>query len=326
MKKVLITGGSGFIGSHVIDLFVKKYPEYHIFNLDAITYAADLKNNLESEGKDNYTFIRADITNKTFLNSLFEKHGFTHIIHLAAESHVDNSIKNPSIFAETNILGTLNLLSLAIEHKVQLFHHVSTDEVYGSLTFDDPGFTENTPYDPRSPYSASKAASDHFVRAYGHTFGLPYVITNCSNNYGPRQHDEKLIPTVIRKALEMKPIPVYGKGINVRDWLYVGDHADAIDTVFHQALTENSYNVGGGKEMTNLEIVNLIARKIDEKLGRYPGTTSKMIEFVTDRPGHDLRYSIDSSKIEKDLNWNPSHTFDTALDLTVDWYIDKYTK
>lgn len=324
MKKILVTGGSGFIGSHVIDHFINKYPDYEIFNLDAMTYAADAKNNEQVKGNPRYHFIKADITSKPFLEELFKKHGFTHIIHLAAESHVDNSIKNPNIFAETNVIGTLNLLALALEYKVQLFHHVSTDEVYGSLSLSDPGFTETTPYDPKSPYSASKASSDHFVRAYEHTFGLPCVITNCSNNYGARQHGEKLIPTVIKKAVDMKPIPVYGQGINVRDWLYVGDHADAIDHVFHNALTGNSYNIGGGKEMSNLEIVKLISQKIDEKLGRYPGTTENMIEFVSDRPGHDLRYSIDSTKIETELNWKAQHSFNEALDLTIDWYLEQY--
>jgi dTDP-glucose 4,6-dehydratase len=328
-KSIVITGGAGFIGSHVVRLFVNKYPEYNIFNLDALTYAGNLENLKDVEGKPNYTFIKADITDAPTINALFEKHRFDGVIHLAAESHVDRSITNPMAFIHTNINGTANLLNAAktiwkdtMEDK--RFYHVSTDEVYGSL--ENGGyFTETTPYDPQSPYSASKAASDHLVRAYHNTFKLPIVISNCSNNYGANHFPEKLIPLTINNIKNMKPIPVYGKGENVRDWLFVEDHATAIDTIFHNAKNGQTYNIGGNNEWTNIALVHKLCEIMDRELGRTPGTSASLISFVTDRAGHDLRYAIDSSKLQKDLGWSPSVTFEQGIEITVKWYLENTT-
>jgi dTDP-glucose 4,6-dehydratase len=326
MRKVLlITGGAGFIGSHVVRLFVSQYPNYRIINLDALTYAGNLENLRDIESASNYIFEKADILDATALQSIFERYKVTDVIHLAAESHVDRSILSPLDFVYTNIIGTVNLLNVAKEYWKgdygnHRFHHVSTDEVFGTLT-DTGFFTETTPYSPNSPYSASKAGSDHFARAYGETYGLGYVITNCSNNYGPNHFPEKLIPLFINNIIGNKPLPVYGKGDNTRDWLYVIDHARAIDTVFHNGKNHDSYNVGGFNEWKNLDLVKLLCKLMDEKLGRTLGSSEGLISYVKDRPGHDLRYAIDASKINKELGWKPSVTFEEGLSKTIDWYL-----
>ena len=325
-KNILITGGAGFIGSHVISLFVKKYSTYHVYNLDSLTYAGNLENLKSIENKSNYTFLHGDITDEKFINSIFNKYKFDSVIHLAAESHVDRSIDSPLAFAKTNILGTMVLLNAF--KKIwknnwtdKVFYHVSTDEVYGSLGKTG-FFKEITPYDPNSPYSASKASSDHFVRAYGETYGMPYVITNCSNNYGSHQFPEKLIPLFINNILNDKPLPVYGDGNYTRDWLYVVDHAIAIDLVFHKGINHETYNIGGFNEWKNIDLVKVLCRQMDEKLERDPGTSEKLITYVKDRPGHDLRYAIDASKINKELDWSPSLTFEEGLSQTIDWYLN----
>lgn len=325
MKKILITGGAGFIGSHVVRRFVTKYPNYAVFNLDALTYAGNLENVSDIDQLPNYTFIKGDITDAEFITSLFQKEQFDGVIHLAAESHVDRSITDPLAFVKTNVIGTMNLLNAAREiwkndNNGKRFYHVSTDEVYGALG--ETGlFTEETSYDPNSPYSASKAASDHFVRAYGETYGLPYVITNCSNNYGPNHFPEKLIPLFINNIINNKPLPVYGDGKYTRDWLYVIDHAIAIDLVFHQGKNHETYNIGGFNEWKNIDLVQLLCQKMDIKLNRPPGTSQQLITYVKDRPGHDLRYAIDATKINKELGWKPSVTFEEGLELTIDWYL-----
>jgi dTDP-glucose 4,6-dehydratase len=325
MKKILITGGAGFIGSHVVRLFVNNYPQYHVYNLDNLTYAGNLANIKDIENKSNYTFIKGDIVDADFINKLFVKHQFDSVIHLAAESHVDRSITNPMDFIYTNIVGTVNLLNAAktiwkdaMDGK--LFYHVSTDEVYGSL-HDDGFFLESTPYDPQSPYSASKAGSDHFVRAYHNTFKIPVVVSNCSNNYGPNQFPEKLIPLFINNIKNNKPLPVYGKGENVRDWLYVVDHARAIDTVFHKGKVGETYNIGGHNEWKNLDLIKVLCSIMDKKLNRKAGDSEKLISYVKDRAGHDLRYAIDATKIKNELGWSPSLQFEEGLDKTVDWYL-----
>lgn len=325
-KTVLITGGAGFIGSHVVRLFTNQYPDYRIINLDALTYAGNLENLRDLESKDNLVFEKINILDAEEIRGLFKTYGITDIIHLAAESHVDRSILSPLDFVYTNIVGTVNLLNAAKEFwKADLqshrFYHVSTDEVYGTLG-EDGLFTETTPYSPNSPYSASKASSDHFVRAYGETYGLPYVITNCSNNYGPNQFPEKLIPLFINNIIQGKPLPVYGKGENTRDWLYVIDHARAIDLVFHKGKNHETYNIGGFNEWKNLDLIKLLCIQMDQKLNRTPGTSEKLITYVTDRPGHDLRYAIDAAKINKELGWKPSVTFEEGLSATIDWYLD----
>jgi dTDP-glucose 4,6-dehydratase len=325
MKKILITGGAGFIGSHVVRRFVKKYPHIDIYNLDALTYAGNLENIKDIENEPNYTFLKGDITDEDYINSLFDKYGFDGVIHLAAESHVDRSIKDPLAFVKTNIIGTLNLLNAFKSlwdgnSDGKRFYHVSTDEVYGSLGAEGL-FTETSSYDPNSPYSASKAASDHFVRAYGETYGLPYVITNCSNNYGPYHFPEKLIPLFINNIINNKPLPVYGDGKYTRDWLYVEDHAAAIDLVFHDGKNHDTYNIGGFNEWQNIDLVKLLCLLMDKKLGREEGTSQKLIRFVKDRPGHDLRYAIDASKINTELGWKPSVTFEEGLEKTIDWYL-----
>lgn len=324
-KKILITGGAGFIGSHVVRLFVTKYPHYHIYNLDKLTYAGNLENIKDIENHPNYTFLKGDIVDKDFVNKLFGTYHFDGVLHLAAESHVDRSIKNPMEFIFTNIVGTVNLLNAAKESwknnfEDKLFQHISTDEVYGSLGSDG-FFTESTPYDPKSPYSASKASSDHFVRAYYNTYNLPVVLTNCSNNYGPYHFPEKLIPLCINNIKNHKPLPVYGKGDNIRDWLYVKDHATALDVVFHNGKPGESYNIGGNNEWTNLELVKFLCKVMDDKLGRESGTSEKLITFVQDRAGHDHRYAIDASKIKDELGWEPSLIFEEGLEKTVDWYL-----
>jgi dTDP-glucose 4,6-dehydratase len=325
-KSILITGGAGFIGSHVVRLFVNKYPEYSIFNLDTLTYAGNLENLKDVENYPNYTFIKADINNEGVINKLFHEYQFESVIHLAAESHVDRSIKDPLAFVRTNIIGTINLLNAfknlwSGNYQDKLFYHISTDEVYGTLG--DTGlFTEDTSYDPNSPYSASKASSDHFVRAYGETYGLPYVITNCSNNYGQNQFPEKLIPLFINNILKNKQLPVYGDGNYTRDWLYVKDHALAIDLVFHQGVKGETYNIGGFNEWKNIDLVKLLCQQMDEKLNKAEGTSVKLITYVKDRPGHDLRYAIDASKINKELGWKPSVTFEEGLSKTIDWYLN----
>src|SRR6478672_11550281 len=325
-KNILITGGAGFIGSHVVRLLVNKYPEYNIINLDALTYAGNLENLEDIEDKPNYFFEKANILDADALNEIFSRHNITDIIHLAAESHVDRSILSPMDFIYTKIIGTLNLLNTAKEFwKKDLsnhrFHHVSTDEVYGTLG--DTGlFTEESCYAPNSPYSASKASSDFFVRAYAETFHLSYVITNCSNNYGPNHFPEKLIPLFINNIINKKPLPVYGKGENTRDWLFVKDHARAIDLVFHKGEKKETYNIGGFNEWKNIDLVKLMCRLMDEKLGREPGESEKLITYVKDRPGHDLRYAIDASKIKSELGWKPSVTFEEGLSQTIDWYLE----
>lgn len=324
-KSILITGGAGFIGCHVVRLFVEKYPDYNIINLDLLTYAGNLENLKEVENAPNYQFERVDILNEEDLKVVFEKHNITDVIHLAAESHVDRSITDPLAFVKTNVIGTVNLLNVAKaywkNYENHLFYHVSTDEVYGSL--EDGGFfTEMTPYDPQSPYSASKASSDHFVRAYANTYKLKTVITNCSNNYGANQFPEKLIPLCIHNIKNNRPLPVYGKGDNIRDWLYVVDHARAIDVVFHQGKSGETYNVGGFNEWKNIDIVKLLCQKMDEKLGREKGSSEKLITYVTDRAGHDHRYAIDATKIQKELGWEPSLQFEEGITKTIDWYLD----
>ncbi|MBL7718652.1 MAG: dTDP-glucose 4,6-dehydratase [Flavipsychrobacter sp.] len=324
-KTVLITGGAGFIGSHVVRLFVNKYPEYRIVNLDALTYAGNLENLQDIENAPNYTFVKADITDAAAMNKLFADYAFDGVIHLAAESHVDRSITNPNAFLLTNIMGTANLLNAAREswkgsYEGKRFYHVSTDEVYGSLG-ETGFFLETTPYDPQSPYSASKASSDHIVRAYGNTYGLPFVISNCSNNYGPNQFPEKLIPLFINNIRSSKPLPVYGDGKYTRDWLYVIDHARAIDDVYHKGCNAETYNIGGFNEWQNIELVKLMCAEVDKQIGNEPGTADKLITYVKDRPGHDRRYAIDANKIKNELGWEPSVTFEQGLAKTIEWYL-----
>lgn len=324
-KNILITGGAGFIGCHVVKLFVKNYPNYDIINMDKLTYAGNLENLKEIENHPNYKFVKADICDIDKVKEVFETYKVDSVIHLAAESHVDRSITNPFEFAQTNILGTLTLLNQAknswlndLEDK--LFYHISTDEVYGSLG--DTGlFLEDTPYDPKSPYSAAKASSDHFVRAYNNTYGLPVVITNCSNNYGPNQFPEKLIPLFINNIQNKKPLPVYGKGENIRDWLYVEDHARAIDIVFHKGRNGETYNIGGFNEWKNIDLIKVICKVMDKKLGREIGESEQLITYVKDRAGHDMRYAIDSTKISEELGWNPSLQFEEGIEKTINWYL-----
>ena len=324
-KRILITGGAGFIGSHVVRLFVLNYPNYNIVNLDALTYAGNLENLKDIEENDNYTFVKGDINDEKLINNLFEKYKFDGVIHLAAESHVDRSIKDPLAFVRTNVLGTMNLLNAfkncwGGNYEGKRFYHISTDEVYGSLGKTGL-FTETTSYDPNSPYSASKASSDHFVRAYGETYGMPYLISNCSNNYGPNQFPEKLIPLFINNILKSKPLPVYGDGNYTRDWLYVIDHAMAIDLIYHRGENKETYNIGGFNEWKNIDLVKLLCQQMDLKLNRAMGSSEKLITYVKDRPGHDLRYAIDASKINKELGWSPSVTFEEGLSKTIDWYL-----
>lgn len=330
MKKILITGGAGFIGSHVVRLFVNQYPDYQIVNLDLLTYAGNLENLNDVAEKPNYIFEKGDITDAAFINSLFDKYQFEGVIHLAAESHVDRSITNPMAFVMTNVIGTVNLLNAARtlwngNYEGKRFYHVSTDEVYGELHDETEFFTETTAYDPHSPYSASKASSDHFVRAYHDTYGMPTVISNCSNNYGPNHFPEKLIPLMINNIKNNKPLPVYGKGENVRDWLYVIDHARAIDVIFHKSEVGQTYNIGGNNEWTNIDLVKLLCDTMDEQLGRTKGDSQKLITFVKDRAGHDIRYAIDSSKLMNDFGWKPSVTFEEGLLKTVQWYLNNWS-
>ena len=326
MKKILITGAAGFIGSHVARLFVNKYPDYEIYNLDKLTYAGNLENLKDFDKAPNYRFILGDIVDGDFIFKLFKEHQFDGVIHLAAESHVDRSIENPMEFIMANIVGTVNLLNAA-KHiwegnfEGKRFYHVSTDEVYGSLG-ETGFFYEDTPYDPHSPYSASKASSDHLVRAYNDTYGLPIIISNCSNNYGPNQFPEKLVPLFINNIRNNKPLPVYGKGENVRDWLYVIDHAAAIDVIYHNGPTGETFNIGGHNEWTNIDLIKVICKVMDEKLGREKGTSEKLITYVTDRAGHDLRYAIDSTKLQNELGWKPSLQFEEGIDLTIQWYLN----
>ena len=324
--KILVTGGAGFIGSHVIRRLVNKYPEYSIYNLDALTYAGNLENLKDIEAKENYTFLQGDITDEKYINSIFNTYKFDAIIHSAAESHVDRSIADPLIFAKTNILGTINLLNAfnstwKNNWEGKRFYHISTDEVYGSLG-ESGLFKETTAFNPNSPYAASKASSDHFVRAYGKTFGMPYIISNCSNNYGPYQFPEKLIPLCINNIMNNKSLPIYGDGKNTRDWLYVIDHASAIDLIFHKGKDSETYNVGGFNECKNIDLVKLLCQQLDKKLKRKLGNSEKLITFVKDRPGHDLRYAIDASKLNRELGWRPSVTIEEGLSKTIDWYLN----
>lgn len=326
-RNILITGGAGFIGSHVVRLFVTKYPDYHIINLDKLTYAGNLANLRDIEHQPNYTFVKADICDFEKMLELFRQYRIDGVIHLAAESHVDRSIKDPFTFAQTNVMGTLSLLQAAKvswegNYDGKRFYHISTDEVYGALRFDGTFFTETTKYDPHSPYSASKASSDHFVRAFHDTFGMPTVVTNCSNNYGPYQFPEKLIPLFINNIRHNKPLPVYGKGENVRDWLYVVDHARAIDVIFHRGKIAETYNIGGFNEWKNIDLIKVLIRTVDQLLGRPEGTSEKLITYVTDRAGHDLRYAIDSGKLKNELGWEPSLQFEEGIRKTVEWYLD----
>lgn len=323
--KILITGGAGFIGSHVVRRFVKLYPSIQVVNLDKLTYAGNLENLRDMESYPNYSFMKGDINDPDFINQLFEKELFDGVIHLAAESHVDRSIHDPMAFIHTNILGTVNLLNAVKFHwkdnRYKRFYHISTDEVYGSLE-NEGYFEEISPYDPRSPYSASKASSDHFVRAYYNTYGIPVIISNCSNNYGPNQFPEKLIPLCINNIKNNKSLPVYGRGENIRDWLYVEDHARAIELIYHKGKIGDTYNIGGNNEWKNIDLIRLLCRIMDKKLGRTTGTSEQLITFVKDRAGHDLRYAIDATKIKTDLGWEPSLTFEKGLEKTVDWYLD----
>jgi len=324
-KKLLITGGAGFIGSHVVRLFVNRYPQYEIYNLDKLTYAGNLENLRDIQGCANYHFVKGDINDSAFLDSLFDTHRFHGVIHLAAESHVDRSIHNPMEFVMTNVVGTVNLLNAFRRYCDQdhgRFYHISTDEVYGDLHMEDPAFTETTPYHPNSPYSASKASSDHFVRAYHTTYGLPAVISNCSNNYGSHQFPEKLIPLMIHNISHRKPLPVYGKGENVRDWLWVEDHARAIDTIFHHGRLGETYNIGGNNEWKNIDLVHKLCEIMDRKLNRTAGESASLISYVTDRAGHDFRYAIDATKISNELGWKPSVNFDEGFEKTIDWYLE----
>ncbi|MBK6997868.1 MAG: dTDP-glucose 4,6-dehydratase [Lewinellaceae bacterium] len=326
MQTILITGGAGFIGSHLVRHFVQKYPDYKIVNLDALTYAGNLENLRDVEHSPNYVFEKGDITDTVGLKDIFEKHRPDGVIHLAAESHVDRSISNPMAFVETNVMGTVNLLNTlrnlwGNDFANKRFYHVSTDEVYGSLG-EEGFFTEETRYDPRSPYSASKAASDHFVRAYFHTYGLPVVLSNCSNNYGPNHFPEKLIPLVIKNIKEEKPLPVYGDGKYTRDWLWVKDHAEAIDTIFHGGRVGETYNIGGNNEWKNIDLVEVLCDIMDELLGREPGSSRRLITFVKDRPGHDRRYAIDASKLKNELGWQPSIHAEEGFRETAKWYLE----
>lgn len=324
-RNILITGGAGFIGSHLVRRLLKNYPEYRIINLDKLTYAGNLENLSDIERVPNYTFIKGDICDSSLLEQIFTEYNIDSVIHLAAESHVDRSILDPLAFVNTNVIGTVNLLNVANsswkeDFSNKLFYHISTDEVYGSLG-QTGYFKETTSYDPQSPYSASKASSDHFVRAYSNTYGLPIIISNCSNNYGAFQFPEKLIPLMINNIRNNKPLPVYGKGENIRDWLYVEDHADAIDNIFHSGLVGETFNIGGFNEWKNIDLIKTLCRIMDTRLDRSTGESEKLISFVTDRPGHDMRYAIDASKISKTLGWKPSVTFEKGLELTVDWYL-----
>ena len=326
MRNILVTGGAGFIGSHLVRLLVKKYPNYHIINMDVLTYAGNLENLKDIECKENYTFVKCDICDVEKVNQVFKKHQIDSVIHLAAESHVDRSINDPFSFAQTNVMGTLNLLQAAKESwngnfTNHLFYHVSTDEVYGSLG-EEGFFTEETAYDPHSPYSASKASSDHFVRAFADTYGLPTVISNCSNNYGSYQFPEKLIPLFINNIVNNKPLPVYGTGENLRDWLFVDDHARAIDVIFHKGKLGETYNIGGFNEWKNIDLIKVMIQTVDRLLGREEGTSDKLITYVTDRAGHDLRYAIDSTKLKKELGWEPSLQFEEGIEKTVKWYLE----
>ena len=325
-KKILITGGAGFIGSHVVRLFVNKYPEYDIYNLDALTYAGNLENLKDIEDSENYTFLKMDINDSDKIDIIFQELKFDTVIHLAAESHVDRSISDPLAFVKTNVIGTMNLLNAALgiwkdDLKDKLFYHISTDEVYGTLG-EEGLFSEDNAYDPNSPYSASKASSDHFVRAYGETYGLPYIISNCSNNYGPNQFPEKLIPLFINNIVEHKELPVYGDGKYTRDWLFVIDHANAIDLILHKGSNKETYNIGGFNEWQNIDLIKLLCKVMDKKLNRPEGSSAKLISYVKDRPGHDKRYAIDASKVNKNLGWKPSVTFEEGLSKTIDWYLE----